>query len=211
MIAYEITNTITGRRYIGITSKGVDARLKQHFRYAAGGKSMAIIHQSIRKHGVSAFTIREIASALSWSDLQRVECDLIVQEGTMQPAGYNLMPGGDGGPTMLGRKLTKTQSANLSVAKLKTWASYTPERRAEIGSNISLGKAGKGTGPRGPYKSRGVPKSPSHRDKLAELNRQRAKSPDFAATISHGLTHSEAFAAYNSRRGPRGPYKQQKA
>jgi hypothetical protein len=211
MIAYEITNTITGKRYIGITRRSLLNRWKEHVKRAKESRpTESILINAIRKYGPEYFIAREIACAKTWTQMQEVERGLILQEATSRPHGYNLTPGGDGGPTMSGRRLTAQQSAKLSVAKLQTWASFTPERRAAIGTKISNSKMGQGKGVvRGPNKGRGVPKSPEHRARLAEGNRRRAAENGFGAMISAALRASPKTAAYNLRRigAKRGPYR----
>lgn len=98
MIAYLATNIITGRRYVGITTQSLRRRWAHHLRQAArGSKSCRMLGASIRRHGAEAFTVEEIASARTREDLRDLERALIVQWGTLAPAGYNLTAGGDGG------------------------------------------------------------------------------------------------------------------
>ena len=97
MIAYEITNTVNGKRYIGMTLRALHKRWAQHL-YDAKRGSTAPLHRAIRKHGVAAFSARAMASATSVDGLFEVEELLVCQERTFWPGGYNATRGGRGVP-----------------------------------------------------------------------------------------------------------------
>lgn len=97
MIAYEITNTVNGKRYIGITKRPMHKRWAQHL-YAASRSPTAPLHRAIQKYGSDAFTVRHIASAKTYDDLYLLEEELVTQEGTYWPRGYNATRGGEGAP-----------------------------------------------------------------------------------------------------------------
>lgn len=201
VIAYQVTNLKNGKRYIGITRQSVSARWAAHIRAAHGKrKSSSAIQAAIRKRGPEAFSVKVIAQAKTWDDLVEIERALILQEGTTRPAGYNIMPGGEGGPTMLGRKLTADQLVKLSVAKLATWASFTPERRAEISRNMVAGQATRTRGPIGPTKSRGVPKSAKHRANIGVANKRRYQDDAEHVKTSVALKASPKAKAYHASR-----------
>lgn len=71
MQVYRITNTVTGRVYIGATSGCLRARLKQH-SYAA-----TAIGRAIRKYGIGCFKIESIYKAKNKKELNKKELEMI--------------------------------------------------------------------------------------------------------------------------------------
>lgn len=78
-------------KYVGITKRGVMVRWSEHKKTQSQNTAMA---NAIRKHGVDAFTVEHIASAIDYESLCAIERSLIEQYGTMSPKGYNLKEGG---------------------------------------------------------------------------------------------------------------------
>lgn len=147
MIAYIITNTISRRKYIGITSRTLPRRWNEHLLSAARGCSFAL-HRAIRKHGTAAFTIQQVATAMSIADLLAVEVMLIAQHRTMRPKGYNMTTGGEGAPGRTPSLLTRKK---LSAAhKGKTLS-------VEHRKKMALAKVGRKRGAM----------SQTHRDRIA--------------------------------------------
>lgn len=112
MIAYCITNTINNKKYIGITSKTVAERYKQHRRHARSGSKYPV-HCAMRKYGETAFRVEVVAKAASWGELCEAEKRLITENNCMAPFGYNLTLGGEG---ILGYRYTNEQRAKISAA-----------------------------------------------------------------------------------------------
>lgn len=106
---YLIENRETGRRYVGVTARSIEDRLRAH-RYDAMRKRRA------RAEGSLAASIREtilagctfdaayryavLQSGLTADDARDAEVRWIERMGSAAPAGYNKMPGGAslGGP-----------------------------------------------------------------------------------------------------------------
>ena len=86
---YCVTNTITGKQYVGQTVRTLALRWRSHVH----GGSPAL-HESIKFYGRAAFSIREIAVAESADELNRLEVKWIAKLGTLVPGGYNLQHGG---------------------------------------------------------------------------------------------------------------------
>lgn len=97
MKIYCITNSINDKQYVGQTTKSIAARWKQHCLLS--GRCRAL-ESAIRKYGVGAFSIMEIASAESQYELDRLEQFWIAELNTVSPAGYNLSGGGNGAGKM---------------------------------------------------------------------------------------------------------------
>lgn len=118
MLIYCAYNTITGKRYIGLTTLTLKSRWRSHVFRANGGKSHSVLHLAIKKYGSEAFVIEEIASLIDGSsveDLQNLEKTLIAQEGTKIPFGYNMTDGGD---STHGYKFTHEQISKRKLHKI---------------------------------------------------------------------------------------------
>ena len=89
---YLITCAVTGRAYIGQTSKRVRARWNGHLSHAAKGTTYPLL-EAIRKHGEHAFTVETILCCMTNTDANWCERHLVHQYGTLMPAGYNVIAG----------------------------------------------------------------------------------------------------------------------
>lgn len=95
MIVYKITNTKSGRSYVGITTQDLATRVQNHRRSATKGTQ--ILYRAIRKHGWSAFTVTVLCECASIAELLVAERALISAHGTYcRAGGYNMTLGGDG-------------------------------------------------------------------------------------------------------------------
>lgn len=129
MILYRILNTRNGKMYIGLTAVGIERRWREHVRDARDGSQRAL-HRAMRRYGIEAFAAEEVMSLLpgrTVEDLHMLEREMIAQEGTMVPNGYNITSGGEGfagyeNPALQGRPLSETHKAKLRAA-------WTLERR----------------------------------------------------------------------------------
>ena len=101
-----------GKKYFGITSRGLVTRARQH-RHEAKKGSLLPFHRAIRKYGT--FELRCLAIG-EREEICALEISAIA-EGKTQNAefGYNLAPGGNLSP-MLGRPMTEEIRAKLLVA-----------------------------------------------------------------------------------------------
>lgn len=88
-MVYLITNTITGDRYIGYTTKSLDQRWSQHKQNARRGVD-TYLYRAIRKYGSVNFTVQFLADGFGEDEMMLIEHH--------QPE-YNMTMGGDGGDT----------------------------------------------------------------------------------------------------------------
>lgn len=88
-LVYKLTSP-SGRSYIGVTSN-----LKQRVLHHSWNADTAI-GRALRKYGLEAFSV-EVLFEGSREDCFRREAQLIEEHGTLAPAGYNLVAGGEGG------------------------------------------------------------------------------------------------------------------
>lgn len=96
-IAYLITCLLNGKRYIGITSRGLRQRWNEHLYDARCKRPRMAITRAIAKYGPENFSIEALCYAGSWADICALEPVLIEQHGTQnRRSGYNISSGGDG-------------------------------------------------------------------------------------------------------------------
>lgn len=101
MVIYKITNLVNGKIYIGQTIQTLEKRLKQHFKPSNG---CTILREAIKKYGRENFTIEQICTVFKRISLDEVEKLCIKQFNSISPNGYNIVDGGNKGPTMIGDK-----------------------------------------------------------------------------------------------------------
>ena len=88
-VVYCITNAINDKKYIGITTRTIEQRFKEH------KEADSYIGKAIRKHGVENFEIEIIDEALTKEELCDNEIYWIEKYNTFNE-GYNLTRGGEG-------------------------------------------------------------------------------------------------------------------
>lgn len=88
---YLITNSVTGKKYVGQTTKSIQTRLRQHEQLQ--GKCPAL-ESAIKKYGREAFSILPLAQAQTQVELNSEEGYWIETFRTVSPGGYNLRGGG---------------------------------------------------------------------------------------------------------------------
>lgn len=124
MLAYKITNAVNGKAYVGITSRPVAARWRQHLQAAMGGTRTAL-YRAMRKHGPENFSVEAIGCARDWQDLCALERHLIAEHGTFVAwgGGYNQTLGGEGS---LGYRMSeafkKAQARRMSERQARRMA-----------------------------------------------------------------------------------------
>jgi len=137
MVAYLITNKVTGERYVGITSHSANRRWSAHCAEATNG-SHRLLPSAIRRYGAHCFAVSVIATGLDADGLKRVEPLLIKQHRSRAPRGYNMTDGGEGtnGLTHSEGSILKISMASRGrrhseATKAKMSAAHTGKRLCE--------------------------------------------------------------------------------
>lgn len=98
---YCITNSITGKQYIGQTNTTVARRYSEHLRCAASSENVtSLLYRAIRKYGVDSFVVEslELVTSDSKDKLKNIlndrEIFYIASKNTYKPNGYNMTAGG---------------------------------------------------------------------------------------------------------------------
>lgn len=114
---YRITNKLDGKIYIGY-SNDPEKRWCGHKKLGlSSNKKKQRVHLAIGKHGVENFTFDIIESdILTKADAFEREIFWIAfyKSYEDESLGYNMTPGGEGGPTFLGRKHTDEFKKRMS-------------------------------------------------------------------------------------------------
>lgn len=90
-IVYQVTNTVNGKRYIGITSRALKDRFGEHKKATRRGSNLSF-HSAMRKYGVESFVPKVLFVEESVEGAKETEVLLILDR---QPE-YNETMGGDG-------------------------------------------------------------------------------------------------------------------
>lgn len=89
---YRILNSKSSSSYIGMTSRGLHRRMKEH-RWAAINDKKTPLYDAMRAYGVDNFSIVLVEEFDTRQECMQAEIDLIAKEDKL----YNLAAGGDGG------------------------------------------------------------------------------------------------------------------
>jgi group I intron endonuclease len=103
---YKITNTVTGKCYIGETIEATpEARWKRHLHTLKTDKGCPALKDAMKKYGVDNFKFEVLIICFD-EDVHRYEKEYIQKYNSMVPNGYNILPGGQGGGGFKGKKHT---------------------------------------------------------------------------------------------------------
>ena len=93
---YKITNVLNKKNYIGITSRGIEVRFKEHLAAARYGKDKYPFHSALKKYGEENFKIEVIDTCDTIEQARLLECKYIkIFHSYIQEDGYNATLGGD--------------------------------------------------------------------------------------------------------------------
>lgn len=140
-ILYQLTFA-NGKRYIGITTRTLQARLKGHACYANNG-SNTLVHRTWRKYGAPSAMVLAVVEN---EDLPGLEIKAIQVFNTLAPNGCNLSYGGDISP-MVNPDVAKRSSESGRAARIG--GKHTDAHKAKISAAL-----------------KGVAKSPQHCENL---------------------------------------------
>ena len=130
-VIYLITNNVTSKRYVGLTTQDIQDRWGHHVLQASRMviRSTLSLQAAIREHGHSNFTIEVIDRGTVNVDLEQKERYWIRHHNCLAPLGYNLSPGGTSG----GSKRKPTEVDGIVFPSLLDAARYLAQSR-----NITL-------------------------------------------------------------------------
>jgi group I intron endonuclease len=123
---YVITNTVNGKRYIGLTCD-VKRRWQDHkdAHKSRSGK----LYAAMRKYGVKKFALKIITANLSKESANELEQELIRKLGTARD-GYNCTIGGRGMGGYRHSDQTKKRISEVLRRRFQTFGSWNAGRKA---------------------------------------------------------------------------------
>jgi len=188
--------SLSGKRYVGLTSKDADWRWSLHVKSAKRGSKLPL-HCAIRKYGPESFTRSLLERMTTEAGAKRAEQLWIKELGTFGRGGYNATLGGEGAQgyvhspearvkmsapksaqaraRMSKAKLNMSAETRAKMADVASKRSFTPERRAKMAASAS-GKA----------------HSPETRAKMSAAKIGKKQSPETCAKRSASLRLSWA-------------------
>ena len=110
---YFATSRTSGKSYCGITSIGVGSRWAAHVRSASAPTNK--FHWALSQYGSADFEVVVLFVYPTWKEACDAERSIISALALID-SGYNTMPGGDGGPTFIGRSHSLDIRAAMSAA-----------------------------------------------------------------------------------------------
>ena len=142
MLIYCIKNTINNKEYIGLTTRTLEKRWKQHI-YESNKKDSwewnTPLGNAIKKYGKDLFQVFVLEECSSETELKQKEIQLIKERKSLSTeTGYNLSFGGDG---RLGYKLSEETKRKIGEGnKGKTYTAESLEKMSVAAKKRSVGK-----------------------------------------------------------------------
>lgn len=102
-----------GKSYIGITTRGLEQRMREHIIAAEKNKKF-IVYRAWRKHGKPDI---KIIARLPDDKLEAAEIRFIEKLNTLAPSGYNMTHGGDTSPSLIPEICARIGKANSIALK----------------------------------------------------------------------------------------------
>jgi group I intron endonuclease len=189
-VIYVISNTVTGKQYVGQTLCGLKERWRKHWRRAEKNKGDCYaIGAAIRKYGKDSFAIkvlRELPVDALQQEIDEAEQAAIRDLGTLSPNGYNLEEGGKGG-----RPCAEARARQSAALKGKPLSEEHRRKLSEAQSGRIPTPAVIAGNKRRADRLRGVPRSPEAVANMVKAQRARASKPRTEAEKAAAKMHSE--------------------
>ena len=114
---YKITNSVNGKSYIGQTIQDVEKRVNDHLGMTRLGSRL--ISDAVQEYGRESFDYEILYDEISSELLNDFEKKAIREFNTIDPNGYNLTPGGEGGGKNLSRSKSEALPPSIPSPSLK--------------------------------------------------------------------------------------------
>jgi group I intron endonuclease len=119
MLVYCIKNTVNNKEYIGLTTRTLEERWKQHIYESNKQDSWewnTPLGNAIKKYGKDLFEVFVLEECSSETEMKQKEIQLIKERKSLASEnGYNLSFGGDG---RMGHKLSKETKEKIRLGNL---------------------------------------------------------------------------------------------
>ena len=142
MLVYSIKNTVNNKEYIGLTTRTLEERWKQHIYESNKQDSWewnTPLGNAIKKYGKDSFEVFVLEECSSETELKLKEIQFIKDRKSLASEnGYNLSFGGDG---RLGYKLSDETKRKIGEGnKGKTYTAESLEKMSVAAKKRSVGK-----------------------------------------------------------------------
>lgn len=181
---YAITCTTNGKLYVGITSRDMDVRWKEHVKSYKGQQPSSVVHKAMRKHGLQAFTVEVLHEYSTAEEAAHAEIQLIANLELMR-RGYNAGPGGDVSPTT---GVGHTDAVRAKLSNMARLQFSTAEAREKLRQRAKAQMSDPRNRERVANALRGRPLSEEHRRKVGDAHRGRRRSLETRAKMSKAAT-----------------------
>jgi group I intron endonuclease len=175
MILYLITNTVNGKRYVGMTTRTLKARWRGH---CTGGKrKRTALRRAIDLYGRAAFTMEQIGCAETVTELEAMERQAIISYGTLAAdgSGYNETFGGIG---FKGKHTEETKASMSDSRKGHTHSFGNTNAKGSKRTPEAIARTVAG--------NKGRKQPLEERAKRSVIMFSRPRTPDWNAAISAG-------------------------
>lgn len=115
---YLIQNLITGQSYVGVTSRSLDKRFKEHVNNALRYGCSSYLYNAIRKYGPETFCCSKLSSHIGMDEAYAEEIRMIEYLRYIGASLYNISSGGNGSSSWSGEMKNK-QSQRQTGRNLK--------------------------------------------------------------------------------------------
>jgi group I intron endonuclease len=166
---YKITNTINHKVYYGQTRQPPNRRWSQHKQAAKKGNKM-ILYDAMRKHGIEHFTFEVICECETLEELNKKECEYILEKNTLTPNGYNASKGGD--------NYEKTAETCKKISESNKGRIITPEWRENMAKARRGKKISEETREKMKQSQKGRVITEEAKEKLRQHNLGKKQSPE---------------------------------
>ncbi len=181
-VIYFIWNRVNGKRYVGQTTKPLEARMAQHMH------GDIVVDKAIQKYGIENFRYGVIKTCATREELNYWEKYFIVALKSKATYGYNMTDGGDGvvgwtdemrkrvSVALTAKKKSPEHCANLSAAQIERFKD--PAEHAKLSASKS--------GEKHPFFGKHHTKE--HCEHIAAGLRAHKRTPEHCANISKAKT-----------------------
>lgn len=134
MICYMITNSVNGKRYIGMTKFQLEQRWKAHCYGSIKGVQTSLA-RAIRKYGKEHFCLKILYEAVNRQELSMVEKAMIAQYSPE----YNITYGGDEGIRDASKVYWSKPGTREHASKVhkKIWSDPAYKARQKVSSKLA--------------------------------------------------------------------------
>ena len=194
---YQITNTINGKSYIGITKMTIQARWDIHLSNSR--KPKYPLHFAIAKYGAEYFTVTLVDESEDRKYISELEEPTIQRLNThISTMGYNVAKGGYGGDL----------GAEATAKRIETINNYSPERKAEHKERLhnrilgktketDTGRLAQSEKIKGNAFRKGIPHSPESKAKISTGNTGKVRSQEAIQNYKKAAIMREATRRNN--------------